>query len=300
MISKTSVPTLPDRALLTGANGNVTQLSFSDNGSGWYANNGQNFVKGHYTLKLYLAPSINNLPITTPVVFSNDYNGEMFCVGGNIQNFSAKNKYLINLVSNAQELGYLFYRENKDTLPTDFISQNNFLNPYTNKGQNTASYFYDPSSSSIDGAIYLCGIETAARAVESLSVIQLITPQVLLVPDSNTLQANNSSISFTKTSPIEYTVDINNVPSNAVLRFNQRFDSRWTATAIVNGRSVSLDSSHIKIDGYANGWTLPDSSHISLVIKYSPQSKFKLGVIISSVVFIIILLYFAKIMFRKK
>jgi hypothetical protein len=80
------------------------------------------------------------------------------------------------------------------------------------------------------------------------------------------MSATNVS-AFEQISPIEYSATVSS-PQAALLELKTQFDQGWVAE-LPNGTSVST---HLLVDGYANGWIIPRGTYvITLVFKGAPS-----------------------------
>lgn len=271
----------------------LKQLSIG-NDENWSVTGKINLEKGRYDLILDIPPSGNVLQSVTVNNFSNPYNGNISCVGGQIDKFSAGKKYLVNFSSSG---GLdLYFRENKEDLPSYFLPPNNRLSAIFLKMGNNDNYFYSPYSTAKNSAIYVCGTKSNLNGIDNLTVSEVRVPEVILRSYSDDVQSI-PNITADKISPVKYIVNIPTGTGGFTLRFGERFDPRWQARYLDNNQLIS---DHVMIDGYANGWIIPQISSRKIVIEYSPQNKFNLGVMVSLVSFCLLsLVFFAKMVFKK-
>lgn len=73
----------------------------------------------------------------------------------------------------------------------------------------------------------------------------------------------------------------------ALLVFGESFDPRWTAT------TGDYELSHHTVNGFANGYELPDAGVHEVAIRFGPQDAFVVGVVISLVSLVVICVFAA-------
>ena len=73
---------------------------------------------------------------------------------------------------------------------------------------------------------------------------------------------------WSSTSPSQYTAEVRNISSPFVLVLAESFASDW----VVDGLPEGWTATHIKVDGYANGWRIEGTGDATLVLRYRPQT----------------------------
>ncbi len=113
----------------------------------------------------------------------------------------------------------------------------------------------------------------------------------LLSPKQNE-QNTNFPVLFQKVNPTKYIVNVKNAKDNYVLVFNQAFDRNWQAYI----QNDSLESNHVVVNGYVNGWIIDKKGNYEIALEYTPQKIFYIGAFISAITLLFgIFIYFTKI-----
>lgn len=271
----------------------LKQLSVGSDGT-WLATGKISLEAGSYDLVIDIPPSGNVLQTIMTANFNNPYSSYISCLGGQIDQFSPEKKYMISLSSSGTL--DLYFRENKEDLPSYFLPPKNQLSPIFLKTGNINNYFYSPFSTAKNSAIYVCGTKSSLNGIDNLTVSEIRVPEVILRSYSDDVRSI-PSITADKISSIKYIVNVPTETGEFTLRFGERFDPRWQARYLDNNQLIG---NHVIIDGYANGWVIPQISSRKIVIEYSTQNKFNLGVIVSLVSFCLLsIVFFVKIVLKK-
>ena len=82
-----------------------------------------------------------------------------------------------------------------------------------------------------------------------------------------------------------YIAEIYGATQPALLVFAQSFDPNWQASIVYDNKIRQLPpSSHLRVNGYANGWILPTiPTHYEIVLEYAPQRAIGAGFLASGI-----------------
>lgn len=108
------------------------------------------------------------------------------------------------------------------------------------------------------------------------------------------LDLTPEKVEWKKISPTKYTVTLNDtlIENEFFLVFLNTYDPLWKAYCIGNeSKSVIPEDHHIKAFGYANAWYLDKAENCTIVLEYTPQRIYNLGLKLSLSVFAIMLLF---------
>ena len=81
-----------------------------------------------------------------------------------------------------------------------------------------------------------------------------------------------------KINPTKYRVSFATYSDAAVVIFSERFDKGWKLSG--------FDNTHLRINGYANGWLINKKGSYSVSLEYKPQKVFMLGTLFSAITII--------------
>jgi hypothetical protein len=101
-------------------------------------------------------------------------------------------------------------------------------------------------------------------------------------------------VEWKEISPTEYTITLDSTlaKNEFFLVFLNTYDPLWKAYCIENGSArIIPENNHIKIFGYANAWYLDKAENCTIVLEYTPQRIYDLGLKLSLSVFAIMLLF---------
>lgn len=105
-------------------------------------------------------------------------------------------------------------------------------------------------------------------------------PALFLERENGDAVVSIPTINYERINPTKYIAHVRDAKEPFILRFNQKYDSRWKA--YINPANNYLDDiHHLEIDGYANGWLIQQTGDFDMVISYWPQRIFYLGMVIS-------------------
>jgi hypothetical protein len=103
--------------------------------------------------------------------------------------------------------------------------------------------------------------------------------------DTNKLHGN-VQIFYKQIDPTKYVVNVK-AQEPFILVLNQHYDLGWRAEIV----DESLNSYHLMVNFYANGWYIPKSGNYEIIIYYEPQTSLNVGILISSTTTLLIITY---------
>ena len=80
-----------------------------------------------------------------------------------------------------------------------------------------------------------------------------------------------------------------------ILAFLESYDASWKL--YVNGRMIS-ETSHLEVNGYANGWLINETGNLMIRIEYQTQSLISASIIASLILPSLLLIYLSRREFR--
>jgi len=92
------------------------------------------------------------------------------------------------------------------------------------------------------------------------------------------------AITFQKLNPTTYRVHVAS-GGRYLLILKEQFDPRW---------KISIRGSHVKVDGFANGWILDEKGSYDATIYYDPQNYFYFGLWLTGITFVSSVYYVVK------
>lgn len=168
----------------------------------------------------------------------------------------------------------------------------------------------EADKNAIGAKIYIYNVNGTTE-VKSIELQEITIPKVYIKLDNYDLsykQNEDLSLEFIKINPTEYKVKINHVNNPFYLVFLESFNRGWEVK--INHRtkaksSVLPENTHFIANGYANAWyitpeMLSESENYDIVINYSPQKLFYLGLLISFLTLLVCFIPFYEIHSRKK
>lgn len=106
---------------------------------------------------------------------------------------------------------------------------------------------------------------------------------------------------FTKINPTEYKVYIDKAQDKYILAFLENYHPWWKAKIqLNNGRVVKLSkNSHLKINGFANGWIIDEKGDYEIIIEYQSQKTYELLIETTLILILTGIFYLLLINFKK-
>jgi hypothetical protein len=125
---------------------------------------------------------------------------------------------------------------------------------------------------------------------KNVTSIQTGQTMAVTVSDGQTQEnysTGDTSLTYEQINPTKYTVQVN-TSKPFFLVFSESFDTGWVAS--INGQQIP-GKYHLMVDGFANGWYVNRTGSFSIVLEFSPQNLLYVGVAISTVAFIICMVF---------
>lgn len=114
-----------------------------------------------------------------------------------------------------------------------------------------------------------------------LRIDEVIYPKLLLVPEVRQTPVFES-VETQFIDPTKYLVHVK-INEPTILGFSERFDHGWKLS--------QFNDTHFRIQGFANGWTISKPGEYNLTLEYEPQKRFYQGLIITTIIFFICLVF---------
>jgi hypothetical protein len=131
--------------------------------------------------------------------------------------------------------------------------------------------------------------------IGDVSSVSILPPALFALRPLGRTSFQHPKISFKKIYPTKYQAVVRNATSAVILRFNQKFDSRWSARIVPADTSMKTllvpNAHHVEVDSYANGWFVDKTGNYDIILEYLPQRQFTLGMIGSMVALVGFLIY---------
>lgn len=125
---------------------------------------------------------------------------------------------------------------------------------------------------------------------ENLFIRRIYDNKVFLIEEAGTVNTSLiPKVTFTKRSPVKYEGLIEGGSGRGyVLAFLESYNPNWEF--ITSGVTKKSGFLHFKLNGYANGWYIPDGEEVrNFTIYYKPQRLFNLGMIVSAMTILFVL-----------
>lgn len=120
---------------------------------------------------------------------------------------------------------------------------------------------------------------------------EFLTPTALLVSNRRE-DLITPEIKVNENSKTNFDVNINEAKNSFLLVMNNEFNSNWQ----LSYEDGSINSKHIRVNGFANGWIIEKPGTYNLKINYKPQKYFYIGLLITIFYMILVVIY----IFRKR
>jgi len=115
--------------------------------------------------------------------------------------------------------------------------------------------------------------------------------QVSLVeikPDIPEVKVENpAEINFKKVNPTKYIVDVD-AKKPFTLVFSESYHPKWKA--FIDGKAIP-DDKHFVVNGYANGFMIDKIGKYQIILEFTPQRLFYIGLIISGITLLGCIIY---------
>jgi hypothetical protein len=97
--------------------------------------------------------------------------------------------------------------------------------------------------------------------------VTIRTPQLGVAPPTMEWQRRSSS---------EYTVRVHDATVPFVLTLSESFSEGWRLTGLADG-----DRRPLRVNGYANGWTVAETGDLTLTLRYAPDLWARRAIVVS-------------------
>ena len=207
--------------------------------------------------------------------------GVLGCASGNVKNFSSSKSYKIKISATSKNQALRLYFIQDTTLLTreQFLIGGPEVDVFPIYSFEPFIYLYRPSTKAKDPRIYVCNNNKEKPEINNIEINEIFSPEVVLSQDYNPEVKKEPVISYQKINPTFYKVNISQIDSPFILKFNERFHPLWNLKS-----SVSDTGNHFMVDGYSNAWVVKNGGDYTL--EYEPQKYFNLGKIITAVSFL--------------
>ncbi len=119
---------------------------------------------------------------------------------------------------------------------------------------------------------------------ENIFIKRIYDNKVFIVEeDANQIKPVSMVKKIDRKSPVKYQVEIDgngHESSGIVIAFLESYNKNWDLK-FVDGKGLNVEPIHFSINGYANGWYIPDVGNTKLTIYYKSQNIYILGLVIS-------------------
>lgn len=104
-----------------------------------------------------------------------------------------------------------------------------------------------------------------------LSLTKIFTNRMKLIKDSNPGNIGTTSVSFSRISPVLYSVSVENAKEPHIIVFQENYSPYWEIKLTdIDGRQLPNRAIHFSVNGYANAWYLEGTPE-----KYKMTISFK-------------------------
>lgn len=221
-----------------------------------------------------------------------------------IENFNPYSRYLVNfdyVIKLGQKIVFYFQQNNDMVRKGNIVAEClnlNILDQGSNSGNSTnVSEIYTPRRSDEAGVLFsLSPGQDAEATIKNLSVKRLIEPQPVLVKKNADVFLEAPLVTYTKISPVKYSVHVKGARSSFILVLSELFNSGWE----VRFDDDSAASAHFLANAYANGWLIDKTGDFNLTLEFAPQRLLDIGKIVSWISFLGGLIYITSMLLKKK
>ncbi|CAN5301182.1 hypothetical protein BH10PAT1_BH10PAT1_2970 [soil metagenome] len=209
-----------------------------------------------------------------------------------IKDFDPHQYYLVNLTYK-QDYGnhaQVYFNQRSDT--TLFKQETKSLPDYSDWGD--YSFYYSTVETDSNLNIALEGAQSTEALgtkieYKNFSVNKVFGNDLFFVKDIIHI-SDLPSVNFKEESPVSYDGEVNASTNSHVIVFNENYSPQWKMTILDNPKAKI---SHFTINTFANAWYVENvNGSYKFTIKYEPQNLFNAGYVLTSVSFVVVLLYF--------
>jgi hypothetical protein len=132
--------------------------------------------------------------------------------------------------------------------------------------------------------------------------------QCIDTPKNTSHQYLAPNFRFRQVNPTKYKIQIEQSKDPYLLVFSDTYHPQWTMniepstiSSVISDRSRGYkEVQHILVNGYANGWWIEKPGTYEITIEFLPQQWYEIGVIISTVILMLSMIYVMLIHFRHR
>jgi len=146
-------------------------------------------------------------------------------------------------------------------------------------------------------SLYLCRDGNKAPEIQDAGLYQLVSPLVLVQKDLDYKSSELPSVSHKRLSPVKYQVQVVGATDPFILNFNTRYSPYWKLSTEGNGDS---SFEHVMLNQYSNGWLINEPGSYTLELFYTPQKRFYIGLLVSSLGLVLALFYLIHRWYKNK
>lgn len=213
---------------------------------------------------------------------------------------------------------------------------NSVLQNHNDEEWHHLNIFFNPYPGIKNPVLHLKGESEGSGAVfKNLSLTKVVTPTIVFVKDTGRV-LDTPKITYQEITSTDYTIKIENAKKPFLLSFSEQFDGNWNilstdrqgfygknptiskyfdgnvrevayANRIQPEASVNslinnskIDSLHMKLNGFSNGWLISKNGTYQIQLTFSPQKYFIIGLMVSVLTFIAVLLSIGYLLFKNK
>lgn len=165
-----------------------------------------------------------------------------------------------------------------------------------------ASFYYDPVKVDSNMSVELLAPHISDPLgtkilYDDLKVQKVFTNQLLFLNKAKNISKEllaEPKVEFQKISPIKYQANITGADKPHVIVFSENYSPNWEIEVFEdNGSRINAEKLHFTANLYANAWYLEGTpTTYKIVISYTPQKYFWIGITISSLTIITIIVIF--------
>lgn len=128
-------------------------------------------------------------------------------------------------------------------------------------------------------------------SIKDFSLTRVDIPRAYFFQNDDLGNATQPEITYRTINRTKHKVTVEGASGRFILHFGQLFDPSWNAYIYESGNSGNIKKTagvtHVKTNGYANGWIVDRTGDFEMLIEYGSQRFITLGLLISSVGFIV-------------
>jgi len=191
-----------------------------------------------------------------------------YLIGVEIENYDKDNVFLIPVIFNQKML-------NRNKIEQNMVNLINFKidNKEYNKKLEMEKGIKNNSIIEIKSVFINAGEHVLKILDDNINYIEL-RPKL-----ENRKERNLISTEFKKVNPTKYIVDVD-AKKPFTLVFSESYHPKWKA--FIDGKAIP-DDKHFVVNGYANGFMIDKIGKYQIILEFTPQRLFYIGLIISGI-----------------